>query len=715
MRAKGDTDSLPTRTPEDKNAPLYVSFAGAGRAAALKQHRLADEPFVVRDLAAASYPGVGFDGRGYLDGVSGVRAGFNRWDRAYWRPEETGPVEFQDIIAACQAIYRRIGFIRNVIDLMADFASDGFELVHPVRSQQQFYQAWAKKVNLAARVNDFMKLALRDANVIVRRRMAKIDLGTSRDMAKGIDEKPEVIKKTRDRRQPNRTIPWRYLFISPTIVEKTGGDLAKFFGGEGVAVKLPARLANAINSPKTQAEKDMVAKLPAEVVAAAKAKNRLMPLDPERIYVAHYKKDDWDAWATPFLYGILDDVMFKDKMRLADISALDGVINIIRVWKLGDHTKEILPSKAAVSKLISILENNTGGGPLDLVWDSMIDLQVEVPPIDKILGPEKYTSVDADIVRGLGIPDSLLGGSGGKAPNAQSAFIQLKTIVQRLEYVREMAIGWLTKELEIVAKAMGFTMPTIMFGTMALRDEAAEKQLIIQLLDRGVISVESVVKAFGHDFLVELERLREENQIRSQEPPILERADPYHRPFSLIDKQTESQIKVVEAQGKLQPAGGGGGTDNPMGDQPRRDGTPSGPGRPFKKPSTNPRKQRTPKTLSTVYQGMAEDVLDEIDAVLDPLYLEAHKIANVRQATAEQRKELEQIKWVTLCCVRPGDAISQKSLAAAVDKSEDLSAFNDVLDELMADFERLVKRKPNVRDRRRLMASAWALKLTEGE
>ncbi len=51
--------------------------------------------------------------------------------------------------------------------------------------------------------------------------------------------------------------------------------------------------------------------------------------------------------------------------------------NTVRLWKLGDSDRQILPSQKAVDKLIGILQNNVGEGAMDLVWDYMIDLQIE--------------------------------------------------------------------------------------------------------------------------------------------------------------------------------------------------------------------------------------------------------------------------------------------------------------------------------------------------
>jgi len=656
-----------------------------------------------------------------------LRTGQNRHDYDTHRPNDKLPTKHAEIITACQAIYRRVGMVRNIIDLMTDFAAEGLELQHATKTQERFFREWARRVNLQGRAHDFMKLLMRDANVIVRRKNAFITRPAVKEMTKGaitsltlldetkVTEPPEKINTTK-KKTNRREIPWRYTFLSPVVIEKIGGEVGRFFGSDALGMCIPRNLANAIKSPKTDAEKKFVAKLPSEVVKAARKSGTLVALDMNKIFVDYYKKDDWEDWGTPFLYGVLEDVMFKEKMRLADMAALDGVINVIRLWKLGNSEQQILPTPAAVDKLIDILQHNTGGGVMDLVWDDMISLDVEYPPTDKILGPEKYVGVNGDIVRGLGIPDSLVGGSDLGTRNAQSAFVQLKTLVERLEYVRSRAIRWMEGELRLVADAMGFKkIPAISFGIMSLRDEAAEKQLMIQLLDRGIISSEKATEVFGVNYMIELERIKAEQGIREENPGVLEKSNPYHRPFSVMEKQTDLAIQVEKVKQGLNrhsqlPSSrddDNGGGDNPSGDQPSDDGVNS-PGRPPSTKDTVPRDERTPKTLS-VLNVVAEGLMDQIDQLFDSTYLEQHGIKNMRSLNKIHRTELERTKRGILSVLQPGDTVTKKLITERLDTARDGARRMEArFCELMADFTLSTQKEPTTKERRMLASLAWA-------
>ena len=158
----------------------------------------------------------------------------------------------------------------------------------------------------------------------------------------------------------------------------------------------------------------MVANLPSSILEAAKNK-KPFALDPEKVMVFHYKKDDWQVWANPMIYAILDDIIMLEKMRLADLSALDGAISNIRLWTLGSLDHKILPNKAAINKLRDILASNAGGGTMELVWGPELSYTESNSQVYKFLGSEKYNSVLNSIYAGLGVPPTLTGmaGNGG--------------------------------------------------------------------------------------------------------------------------------------------------------------------------------------------------------------------------------------------------------------------------------------------------------------
>ena len=53
--------------------------------------------------------------------------------------------------------------------------------------------------------------------------------------------------------------------------------------------------------------------LPPDILKAIEDGQRIIPLDPEKVSVHYYKKDDWLVWANPMIYAILDDIIMLGK------------------------------------------------------------------------------------------------------------------------------------------------------------------------------------------------------------------------------------------------------------------------------------------------------------------------------------------------------------------------------------------------------------------
>ena len=78
-----------------------------------------------------------------------------------FRSKEAIPKRPKDLLQAAQVAYENFGVIHNVIDLMADFATQGIKLVHGNSKVQKVCREWAKKVNLEERSERFLNLLYR--------------------------------------------------------------------------------------------------------------------------------------------------------------------------------------------------------------------------------------------------------------------------------------------------------------------------------------------------------------------------------------------------------------------------------------------------------------------------------------------------------------------------------------------------------------------------
>jgi hypothetical protein len=620
-----------------------------------------------------------------LPNTSG-RPGLTRADYDFFRPDEAVPREIKQIFIAANDIYSRVGLVKNVIDLMSDFSCQGIRLVHPNKRIEKFYRNWFEKVRGEDRSERFLNNLFKVGNVVINRQTAKISVKVADSMYR-TSASPDLIINSEESTVEKREIPWRYTFIDPTYVNVVGGSLSSFVSNKTYAINMPPMLRKIINSPKGPEEKAIVNQLPPQLIEAAKSKKSYV-LDAEKTLVFHYKKDDWQIWAYPMIYAIMDDISIIEKLKLADLAALDGAISNIRIFKLGSLEHKIAPTAAAASKLGDILSNNVGGGTMDLVWGPDIELLQSNTNVHQFLGEGKYTPHLNSIYAGLGIPPTLTGTFG--AAGTTNNFISLKTLTQRLEYGRKVLMNFWKNEISLVQKAMGFKHPAkIEFDKMDLSNEDAEKSLLVQLADRNLISDEMLQKMFDLDPDMEKIRLNRESRDRETER-MVPKAGPWHNP------QTEEDLKKIALQtGLATPSQVDlelsakkkneqslldikSATPNPT--ESKNPGQP-GQGRPKNSKDQNKRKPKkfNPRTGASL-QLWALDAQEKITEIINPHLVDFYQKKNMRSLSSKEYTEAENIKTKLLFSIKPFAALSEETLMAklnTIDSIDVLTKFSE--------------------------------------
>ena len=681
-----------------------------------------------------------------------VRTGFTREDYNRFRSEESVPQKQKDAIRMCMSAYDKVGIIRNIIDLMGDFACQGISIVHPNKRIEKFYKKWFQKIGGKERSERFLNHLYRCGNVVVKRRTAKISKKAETELRKSVGQpdieilNPPIIK---------REIPWKYDFLNPLAVEVVGEELAAFIGQPSLALKISKMVRNlASRGAKGHAiYSQLVSQLPPDIAAAFKNGQTTIPLDPEKVSVHYYKKDDWLIWANPMIYAILDDIIMLEKMKLADISALDGAISNIRLWSLGDLDNKILPTKASINKLRNILASNVGGGTMDLVWGPELKFTESSTQVYRFLGKEKYEPVLTNIYAGLGVPPTLTGmasGGGGFTNN----FVSLKTLLERLEYGRTVLVSFWNEEIDRVRKAMGFRLPaTVHFDTMVLSDESSEKNLLIQLVDRDIISAETVLERFGEIPEIERIRIRREDKQRQGET-LPQKASPYHNPQHRNDLE-----KIALTKDMIAPQDMGIVPCDDCGDHPltnpkhrrsdekieekkeeqkdkqdereqkkfdkqqenNKEFSPEGrveDGRPKMSKDKTKRKQKEVQPRKDV-KGVNSDFVNltlwaneaqkSISNIVHPALLNHYNKKNLRSLTKAEMSELEYIKLCILCDLEPYIEIDAEIINEILKKQTEADPnVLSIANSLVHDFIKSSDRQPTIDEKRQINASAYA-------
>jgi hypothetical protein len=718
---KNDAPKVPLHYSEMPENEMYVSRASASN---MSRTFLEDRPNI------------------------SIRSEYTRTDYDYYRPSEANQNSSDRHIYLSMKAYDNVGIVRNVIDLMSDFACKGIKLVHANPAQENFYKKWWAYVDGERISERFLNYLYRIANVPVNRISGKIPVRVEKkwSSAKGVKN----IQDYEETQEEYRVIPLKYTFLNPRSLEPILPELSMFTGKPCYGLRLSKVLTNSIaqatakNAPEEY--KNLIKCIPTEIMQALKTGQQLIPVNSDNISIYFYKKDDWDVWAKPMISAIIDDLTAIEKMKLADMSALDGAISNVRLWRLGKLTDNaattILPQPGAIAKVRNILANNIAGGCIDLVWGPDLEFLESSTKIHEFLGKDKYEVHIQNVYAGLGVPFAAGGGGTGMTNN----FIAMQTFVERLEYGRRVLVDFWNEELKKVQKAMKYSKPALVsFDQINLGDDSSYKKLLMDLLDRDVISIDTALDNFKIFSEVEKSKIKREYNSRKVDK-LPAKASPFHSPqtedefkkiilqaggvtpselgvdllpkkegelapmdkqadqaFKLADKQNEHNLKVADKnnQAKVHLA-----KYKPRGTN----------GRPSKSKDSKKRKQK----VMTTKRSKASNFVDlfiwaynaqkQINDIVTPTLLErSYAKPNVRSLTHDEFEELETIKFIILSNLLPFEKVDANKILELTAKTEPNADIVYSTKGILATFKKRHDREPTIDEMRQIQATGYSI------
>lgn len=648
-----------------------------------------------------------------------VRSEYNRSDYEYYRGGEKAPKTQKEIMQLCMRAYDRVFIVKNVIDLMADFVCQGITIFHPVKQYERFIREWWGQIEGSSVSERFANTIYRAGNVVIEKQFAKIPVKIEKKWSKAQEgNKPSKIEEPK---YENRTIPYGYNFINPLCLDVLGDGSSTLLQKPQYIIRMSPNFTNAVNDLSRMYGPTIKTNM--SYYGFDKSKTYI-ELDAAKFSVFHYKKDDWLLWGTPFSSAVLEQLRVLDKMHLADISALDGAISNIRLWKLGIFGKtleeSIIPSPSAIQKLRNILANNVGGGVLDLVWGPELDFKESNTQVHNFLGPDKYKQVMAEIYEGLGIPPTLTA-SGGDKGGYTNNYISMKTLIERLRYVRNQLLKFWYGEFKVIQGALGWDKPPIIsFDYDILEDPSLVKKFWTDLWDRNVMSTETLREKVNLNNNVEEIRIKREDKAMKtgKRPP---KASQFHDP-QIEDKfkqvllqgggiapselgielkpKKPGEKNLIEKQAKVAPK-----TTAPKAFKPK-----SPNGRPKSKKDVQKRKPKIVRIKTKadfvnlfLWANEAQKLISDL---VSPEYLTKANKKNVRSLSDTEKNELEELKFNAFSNLLPYSSVVQENLVYST--NEDML---ELVKGYLADFITKNNREPTQEEKRQIYSSAYAIKM----
>jgi hypothetical protein len=383
-------------------------------------------------------------------------------------------VNVRDTIELCQKAYANVPIFRNAIDIMAELANSPIYVDGGNESSRVFIEKWFSKINLWNLKDQFFREYYRSGNVFLYRLDGKFSVEDFSRLNK--------VYGSENFLKPNQ-LPIRYILLNPyDIIASRSTSYNNNIYKKILSEYELERLQN----PKTEEDKQIFDGLPEEVKKKIKEggwsmDGVSMDLDPSKLCHAFYKKQDYEPFAIPFGFPVLDDINWKIELKKVDQAISRTIENVILLITMGTDPDKGGVNPNNLEAMQSLFQNESVGRVL--VADYTTKAEFILPDIGKVIGPEKYQIVNEDIRQGL--QNVIVGDE--KYKNTQ---VKAEIFLERLKEARQSFVhNFLQPQIKMVCKAMGFKKyPTAKFEEIDIKDEVQLQRVVTRLIEMGILT-----------------------------------------------------------------------------------------------------------------------------------------------------------------------------------------------------------------------------------
>jgi hypothetical protein len=450
-------------------------------------------------------------------------------------------INVKDAVVLCQKAYYNFAIFRNMIDLMTEFSISKLYFRGGNKKSKKFFESLFNKINLWSFQDVFFREYFRSGNVFIYRFDAKLRQEDANkisqvfgERASGLSDKEIVY------------IPSRYCVLNPADIGMTGS----LSFSQGVYHKsLSDYELQRLRNPQTEQDREVLENLPADIQSAIKDKKTALinlPLDFDKVLIVFYKKQDYEPFAVPMGYPVLEDINFKQELKKMDMAIARTMQQAVLLVTMGAEPDKGGINQKNIEAMQVLFENQSVGRVL--ISDYTTDAKFVIPQIGDLMDAKKYEVVNNDINIGL---NNIFFGTKETYSN-QSA--KIKVFIARLEQARQAFLhNFLMPEIRRIAKEMNFkNYPTPHFDEVSLKDDILKERIYTRLLELGVLSPEETFQA------METGRFPDPaDALESQEEMRKLRDKGYYEPLmggpNTQEKLQKENIKSQEKMGREKP------------------------------------------------------------------------------------------------------------------------------------------------------------------
>ena len=388
-------------------------------------------------------------------------------------------IDVRDTVILCQKAYYNFGLFRNTIDLLSELSCGNLHLKGGNKSARDFFQALFNKINITALQDKFFREYYRSGNVFIYRYDTTIKEEDISKISQVFGSQALAAKIS---------LPSRYIIINPADVQVNGN--LSFNRGQYYKVLTDYELEQ-VRNPRTEEDKEILNSLDPlvrEQILKGRSTAVLLHLDTKKFYAVFYKKQDYEPFAVPMGFPVLEDISAKIEMRRMDMALTRTIQQVVLLITMGTE-----PDKGGVNqenlKTMQNLFTNQSIGRV-LIADYTTKAEFVIPQIADILDPRKYEVIDRDI--NIGLNNILVGNEKFANTTTKVSLLGQKLIQARQAFITD----FLLPEIKRISKEIGFKVfPTPFFEDMDLKTDQNLNRIYTRLIELGVLTPEEGLKA----------------------------------------------------------------------------------------------------------------------------------------------------------------------------------------------------------------------------
>lgn len=416
------------------------------------------------------------------------------------------PKEYHQVINMCYEFYQRGGIVTTVINRLAELSIT--TLRNGQRKTSDETNAYFEAVlhRSPSRLNRFIRTAATEY-FLSGMVLPRIDW----EEVKGSELGPDL--------RAGRTylVPVVDLY-PPKLIRVEWAD----WGAKEFYIEVPDADIRMIkrgdaNKVKSQQRKYKIWKEQyPELVKAVKNGEKFIRIETDAIL---RKEISFTQYPTPFLFNVLEALIYKQKIRQMDYSVASRIINAILLITEGSDqfpiTEDTRGNLDNLKRQIEFYGSNPAMAQrlFPLFSNHTTKLQWIAPDVSAMLDQEKYKQVNTEIAEGLGFARILIT---GESQNAAASEVSTWAIQPMMEELREMFLEWLMPVYEEAADLNGFRyIPSPTFDPIRLQDFIKTAAVFSQAFKEGNISRTTRDIMLGINFESEVELMKDEKEVIS--------------------------------------------------------------------------------------------------------------------------------------------------------------------------------------------------------